>query len=203
MKTVYFRTLEEDDYILIHEWFNNDELRKLSVGLNRRLSLEEAKQWVLKRRGPLQYEVWWAICSCEDNRMVGYACLTSIHYINRSANFSGIVIGDPEYQDGFAWIESYQFILDYAFQRLNMNRLYGSYLADHVQTKIISDAFFFRTEGVHKDAIFKNGKYHDELDGAILAKEYHNHLNAGDYEIKAVIKRIAKLKKSLKTQSLK
>ena len=196
---VYFRTLEEEDYILIHKWYNDDDLKKLSVGLNRRLSLEEARQWVLKRRGPLQYEVWWAICSVKDNRLVGYASLNSIHYINRTAEFGGIVIGDPEFRDGLAWIQTYMFVFEYAFQRLNLNRLSGAYIEAHPQTSVISKAFFFQREGLRREAIFKNGKYYDLAESGILASEYYEHLQNGDYEIRNIIKRIAKISKELKT----
>lgn len=35
--TVYFRAFEEDDARFIYEWTNNDELKTLSIGLNRRI----------------------------------------------------------------------------------------------------------------------------------------------------------------------
>ena len=36
-KTVYFRSFEEDDASLIYKWMNDDELKSLSTGLNRRM----------------------------------------------------------------------------------------------------------------------------------------------------------------------
>ena len=41
-KTVYFRTFEENDADLIYQWMNDDELKKLSTGLNRRMCRDEA-----------------------------------------------------------------------------------------------------------------------------------------------------------------
>ena len=96
-KTVYFRTFEEEDAPLIYQWMNDDELKKLSVGLNRRMSREEALNWVRCRMEHDQYNYWWAICAKDTNKMIGYMSLNSIHYINRSADFGGIIIGDNNY----------------------------------------------------------------------------------------------------------
>lgn len=194
-KTVFFRTFEESDVNEIYKWMNDDELKKLSVGLNRRMSIEECRQWVLSRMNHSPYSAWWAICSIEDNKIIGYASLTDIHYINRSANFSGILIGDKNYQDGFAWIETYLFILEYAFERLNMNRLYGSRIIEHRATELISETMFLKEEGVLRQAIYKNGCYHDEIISSILASEYYEHKLNDEYNFNKVIKRLIRNKK--------
>ena len=113
-KTVYFRAFEESDAPLIYQWTNDDELKKLSVGLNRRICMDEALDWVKARMRHDPYQAWWAICAKDTNKMIGYMSLNNIHYINRSAEFGGIVIGDNDYRDGYAWIESYLFIYGYA-----------------------------------------------------------------------------------------
>lgn len=195
MSTIYFRTFEETDLDSIYQWMNDDDLKKLSVGLNRRMSREECRSWLTARINHSPYAEWWAICSCENNKMIGYACLTGIHYINRSADFSGIMICDKNYQDGVAWIETYLFILEYAFERLNMNRLYCHYLADHRLSSTMADAMFFTAEGIEREAIYKNGTYHDLVVSSILAREYYGHKNNKDFETKQVIKRLLKKSK--------
>lgn len=195
MDTLCFRTFEEEDWEKIYEWKNDDNQNNYNIGLNRRISKEEAKKWVIDRINYKPYEIWWAICTKKNNEIIGYVSLTNIHFINRSAHFSGIRIGDKNYQDGLAWIETYLFVLDYTFNKLNLNRLYGSKLKDHPHTNIISKAFFFNIEGIKKDAVYKNGKYHDLIDSALLAKDYFDHKDQGDYEVKKIIKRIINIKK--------
>lgn len=195
MKTVFFRTFEESDVDQIYEWMNDDNLKQLSVGLNRRMSKEECRQWILSRMNHSPYSVWWAICPIGENKIIGYACLTDIHYINRSANFSGIMIGDKAYQDAFAWIETYLFVLEYAFDRLNMNRLYGSHLREHSTTELMVKTLFFKDEGIQREAIFKNGSYHDVIISGILASEYYEHKTNNDYDFNMVIKRLVRNKK--------
>lgn len=195
MSTIYFRTFEETDLDNIYKWMNDDDLKKLSVGLNRRMSLEECRSWLSVRTNHSPYSEWWAICSCENNQMIGYACLTNIHYINRSADFSGIMICDKEYQDGLAWVETYKFILEYAFDRLNMNRVYGHYLADHKLSSSMSKAMFFTIEGIEREAIFKNSRYHDLVIASILANEYRKHKSNNEFDTKQIIKRLVRISK--------
>ena len=101
--------------------------------------------------------------------MIGYACLTDIHYINSSANFSGVVIGDRDYQDGLAWIETYLFIYEYVFERLNLHRLYGTAIDEHESTVLMRSVMFSTTEGVMRQATFKNGRYYDVSISSLLA----------------------------------
>lgn len=193
-KTVYFRTFEEEDAELIYKWMNDDDLKKFSVGLNRRMSKEESKKWVLSRKEHNPYQVWWAICACETNECIGYACLVNIHYINSSAETGAILIGDPDYNDGFAWIESVYHLFEYTFECLGLNRLYGESLVGHPVSNKIGALMFMKTEGVLRQAAFKNGRFYDLQYDAILKDEYFTHKEAGDYEIMNIIRRLRKLR---------
>lgn len=197
-KTVYFRTFEDEDAALIYQWMNDDQLKEMSIGLNRRICKEESIEWVSSRKRHNPYQVWFAICALDTNKMIGYMCLTDIHYINSSANFSGIIIGDSNYRDGQAYLESYLFMLEYVFERLNLNRMYGSALADHNVSVTMAEVMFQKTEAVLRQAIFKNGKYHDELICAILKEEYFKHKEDGDFEMSAILKRLLHVTKKNK-----
>ena len=192
-KTVFFRAFEEQDAELIYKWMNDHELKKLSTGLNRFMCRDEALDWVKARMRHQDYRVFWAICAKDTGKMIGYASLTDIHYINSSANFSGIVIGDKSYQDGLAWIETYLFVYEYVFERLNLNRLYGHAIDEHPSTILIRSVMFSKTEGVMRQAAFKNGRYYDVSISSILREEYFEHKAKGDYEIANVLKRFTKI----------
>ncbi|MBR3022703.1 MAG: GNAT family N-acetyltransferase [Bacteroidaceae bacterium] len=192
-KTVFFRSFEEEDAEIIYKWMNDHELKKLSTGLNRCMCKEEALDWVKARMRHQDYRVFWAICAKDSGKMIGYASLTDIHYINRSANFSGIVIGDKNYQDGLAWIETYLFVYEYVFERLNLNRMYGHAIDEHPSTILMRSVMFSTTEGVMRQAAFKNGRYYDVSISSILRDEYFEHKVNGDYEIDNVLKRLTRL----------
>ena len=57
-------------------------------------------------------------------------------------------------------------------------------------------AMFRHTEGIQREAIFDNGKYVDVHMSSLLAREYFEHKNNGDYEISKVIRRLTSAKKN-------
>lgn len=197
-KTVYFRAFEESDAPLIYQWTNDDELKKLSIGLNRRICMDEALDWVKARMRHNPYQTWWAICAKDTGKMIGYAYLTDIHYINSSANYGGIMIGDKEYQDGFAWIETYLFVHEYAFERLGINRLYGDAIVAHNTSNTMRKLMFWTTEGIKRQAVYKNGELYDVSIASILKEEYFQHKKNGDYEMPSILKHLRQLKKENK-----
>jgi RimJ/RimL family protein N-acetyltransferase len=144
------------------------------------------------------YKFWTIATNDDEKRIVGWVSLSEIDKANRSACFYGLVIGDEEYHDGFAWIESYLFIYEYAFERLGLNRVYGTRLMEHKQTKAMGLIMFSKREGVLRQAVYKNGQYHDLSIGSLLSSEYFEHKNNGDYEISAIIRRIKKARKEMK-----
>lgn len=191
VRTVFFRAFEEEDIESIYKWKNDDDLNKLTVGLNRKICRDDVAKWVRSKMPHNPYEVFWAICTNDESKkIIGYVQLTEIHFINSSANFSGIMIGDRDYRDGFAWIETYLFIMEYAFERLGLNRLYGSSIIGHKDSNGIGKFLFWKKDGVLRQAAFKNGKFCDLLVGSILKDEYFVHKQSGEYEIKSILKRI-------------
>jgi len=198
-KTVFFRTFEEEDIDAIYHWKNDDELNKMTVGLNRKICRDDVAKWVRSKMPHNPYEVYWAICANDETKkIIGYAQLTEIHFINSSANFSGIVIGDRAYQDGFAWIETYLFIMEYAFERLGLNRLCGSSILGHKDSNNIGKLLFWTKEGVLRQAVFKNGIYYDLNLGSILKNEYFSHKENGDFELRAILKRLRSIRQNNK-----
>ena len=194
-KTVYFRAFEEEDALLIHQWKNDDEINHLTLGLNKRTCLAEDLEWVKNRMRHDPFSAYWAVCTCETNEMIGWIGLSKIHFINRSAEAGGIVIGNKDYQDGFAWIEAELFMLEYVFERLGLNRFYGESLLGHKISNFVEDLMFMTREGVLRQAAFKNGRFYDISYAAILKDEYFAHKAAGDYELPAIIRRLKKLRK--------
>lgn len=196
-KTVIFRAFEEEDIDSIYQWKNDDELNKMTVGLNRKICRDDVAKWVRSKMPHNPYEVYWAICpKDEPQKIIGYAQLTEIHFINSSANFSGIMIGDKKYQDGFAWLETYLFVMEYAFEQLGLNRLFGASILGHKESNGIGKYLFWKKEGILRQAVFKSGQYYDLLLGSILKDEYFLHKDNGEFEIKSILKRIRSYKRN-------
>lgn len=199
MNTVTFRDFEERDIDFIYRCKNDEKLNELIVGQYHPFTYDEAVKWVHGCMGEHETYKFWAIATNdEEKRIVGWVSLSEIDKTNKSACFHGLVIGDEEFHDGFAWIESYLFVYEYAFERLGLNRVYGTRLMEHKQTQAMGLVMFSKQEGVLRQAAYKNGQYHDLSIGSLLSSEYFEHKNNGDYEIPAIIKRIKKARKEMK-----
>lgn len=197
--TVCFRDFEERDIDFIYKCKNDGKLNSMIVGQFKSFTYEDAQKWVHGCMGHHDEFIFWVIATNdEDRRIVGWAALSKIDKVNKSANTHSIVIADPEYNDGTAWIESILFMLEYAFERLNLHRVYGHSLVGHKISNMVEPLMFMQNEGILRDAVYKNGRYYDISCAAILRDEYFAHKEAGDYDMMKIIRRLRKIRKGSK-----
>lgn len=198
-KIVTFREFEEKDIDFIYKCKNDESLWNMTVGGFRKFSYEDAEKWVRGCMGNHEDFRFWAVCTNDDvRRVVGYVSITKISRINHSAQFGGIMIGDPAYQGGVAWIQIYQFVLEYVFEELGLNRLGGRAITEHPQTITMMEALLFQKEGVERQSVYQNGRYYDIQTHALLRKDYFEYKERGEYKFSSILKRIATLSKQNK-----
>ena len=189
-ETIYLRMLDANDWGKTYLWHNDVEIQKMTCGPIIMPSKEIEKQWALSKATHNRNEIYFAICSLDNDEMIGFASLNDINHLFRSCYWGGIVIGDKAYRSGTEYLQASLLILDYAFNRLNINRLTGSCLEEHLLTRSQMPALFFTQEGVGREAIIKNGKIYNEYHYSLLSKEYKEHLELGDYDLDQVMMRI-------------
>ena len=189
--TVTFREFQERDIDFVFQCKNDEKLNRMIVKQSGPFSREDAAKWVHGCMGEHKDFRFWAVCSNdEEQRIVGWVSLSSIDHSNKSACFHGIVIGDKDYNDGFAWIESYLFIMNYVFEVLSFNRLYGSSIIGNVDSNNAALVFLWTKEGVMRQAIHRDGVFYDVKMSSILRDEYLSRLSDGEYELKPILQRI-------------
>jgi RimJ/RimL family protein N-acetyltransferase len=171
--TVSFRDFEERDIDFIYKCKNDDKLNSMIVGEYHHFTYEEAAKWVHGCMGEHDTFKFWAICTNdEEQRIVGWVSLSQIDYENRSACHHGIVIGDKYYREGTAMFEGMLLSMEYAFVQLQLHRLYGSCLAEHKISPHMLNALGFTLEGKQRDAVYRNERYYDILNYAMLSNGY-------------------------------
>lgn len=197
-KAVLFRDFEERDVDFIYKCKNDEKLNSLIVGEFKPFSYEDAVKWVHGCMGEHETYKFWAICTNdEEKRIVGWLSISNIDKLNQKACFHGLVIGDTLYNDGFAWLESYLFIMHQAFDVYSLNRLYGIHISEHYTSLQAFELFYWKKEGTLREAIVKNGVKYDLNYGSILKREYYEHLAKNDYLTSNLILRIKKLRKKI------
>lgn len=194
--TVLFRDFEERDIDFVYQCKNDEKLNSLTVGQWHPFTYEEAEKWVHGCMGEHDTYKFWAICTNDDNkRIVGWAALSNIDIINKTANLHSLTIGDIKYRIGIPWIEAQIYCLSYAFEVLNINTLSECHFSDHPVSTVMSPVLFFNLDKIERNAVEKNGFFHDLEYYTLSRKVYEEHKAKGDYEFMAILTRYAQLKR--------
>ena len=183
--TIYLRLMELQDYETTYPWRNDYNIQKMTCGPLR--SVDNT------------HDIYLAVCMIENDKMIGYTSINDINFVNRSCDIGGIVIGDKDYRDGNAVVEVYLLLLAYIFDQLNMHRTYAYYLDFHKMSAACLEATFYQIEGCKRQAIYKDGTYHDMIRAGLMRDEYYNHKDNGEYDFFQTLKRLVSvLRKSKK-----
>ena len=196
--TVCLRGFEERDIDFIYKCKNDEKLNSMIVGSSRVFSYEDATKWVHGCMQDSHSFKFWAVCTNdEEMRIVGWVSLSQIDQENHSACHHGIVIGDKDYRDGTAMFEAMLLSMEYAFCKLKLHRLYGSCLSEHKVSPHMLNSLGFTLEGTQRDAVYRNERYYDILDYAMLEDDYRSLIGSGAFDIEQLIMRfISSMKRS-------
>jgi len=107
----------------------------------------------------------------KQEKHIGNLNLESIDWISRSA-VGGIMIGDKEeWNQGYA-TEAEKLLLAHAFGALNLNRIHAHIVAGNAGSVRAAEKAGFQKEGVLREHLFKNNRYHDVIAVGILKQDW-------------------------------
>jgi RimJ/RimL family protein N-acetyltransferase len=199
-KVVYLRMIEPKDAELTYKWHNDYEMQKMTCGPIRFVSMEIEKNWVVSKTSSNARDIYLSICLNETDEMIGLISINDIDLLNQKCVCGGIVIGNKEYRDGVAYREALKIMRTYVFEQLNMNKLTGSCLEEHILSRADMESAGYKLEGVLRNDVYKNGRFHNVLRYSLLREEYEAMKNLYDDDDKYVLhfaKTIRKIKKEL------
>jgi ribosomal-protein-alanine N-acetyltransferase len=168
---IYLRAFEIEDYKKINQWRKDAEMNKLTTSPKRFVSSEVEKRWVEEKIFS-QNERYLAICLLSNDTIIGYMSLIDIDMLNRTAFWSGYRIGDKENREKGYGSQAAMLLLEYAFEELGMNRVYGESLEDNKVSLKICESLGFKREGVLRNHVFKNNAFHNIVPLGKLKEEY-------------------------------
>ncbi len=167
---VYCRGLTEEDAAAMSEWLNDDEVTSLLFQGLRPLSARAVWEiWSKESQDPNTISL--AVCRKADDAFVGTTGVYQIQWVTRSAEFR-VFIGDKRFWNQGAGTECARLMAQYAFQKLNMNRVWlGVNAANERAVRAYEKAGFAR-EGVLRQEQYRNGQYYDVIRMGMLRDEY-------------------------------
>lgn len=177
-KIVTLRAIEREDMELLRGMLNDPELEGKVVGWSFPVSKVAQEKWyerTLNDNRNLRF-----IITTENDGAIGLATLTNIDWKNRTATH-GIKLFKKEVRSKGIGTDTVMSIMRYAFDELQLHKLEGSWLPYNIPSKNMYMKLGWTVEGIKRECIFKNGKYHDLEIVGILKDDYYTILNKTNY----------------------
>ena len=120
-------------------------------------------------------DVMFAMIEKKTGSHIGNIKLGGINWIHRYADL-GIMIGDKKYWGKGCGAAACMLLLEYAFNRLNLNKVFLGIYATHKHAIKTYQKAGFRIEGKLKNMLIIDGEYTDKVLMGILNSEYNKNI---------------------------
>ena len=153
------------------KWLNDWELRRLlAPQLPHPFTMEDEESWFSSLRNDRDARVF-AILTRAEGRLLGNCGLHRIDWTNRDALF-GIFIGDKNDRGKGYGTDATRALLRYAFEEAGLRRIELEVFSFNTSAIRLYEKIGFRMEGTRRQALFREGAWHDEHIMAILRDDW-------------------------------
>jgi len=168
---IHLRELSRHDLPILNRWRNDPDLIRMLGSNFLFIAPEIDERWFDQYCGQRDRAVRLAIVTPDGDEFIGCVNLTNIHPINRSAEFS-IMIGTEQHRGkGIGELATKQ-MLRHGFDDLNLARIYLYAVSYNTRAIELYRRIGFQMEGTLRAALFKNGRFEDEVLMSMLRDEY-------------------------------
>lgn len=175
-KKLYLRPLEESDINQRYlNWINNSKVaRFLEVNLFPITKIELMAFYKQQKKSKI--DIIFAIVAKNKDMHIGNIKLGNINYVHRYADL-GIMIGERDFWDRGYGQEAINLLLNYAFNRLNLNKVILGVYGNHRAAIKCYRKIGFKVEGKIRKLLYFEGKYVDKIIMGISKKEFLSSIN--------------------------
>jgi RimJ/RimL family protein N-acetyltransferase len=172
-KSVLLRPFKRSDISCFLKWFNDPEVVQY---LDMYLPMTEmSEEKFIEELGTTRArsDVLFVVEAIEGDstKPIGNCGLHQINPKDHDAIF-GIIIGEKDYWSKGYGVEAARLLIDYGFQQLNLHRISSAAVAFNERSINLHKKLGFKEEGRLRQAMFKNGQYHDRLEFGLLREEW-------------------------------
>lgn len=172
---VRLREYRKEDVKLAQSYLNDREIRKLlNPGIPYPLTFGDEEKWV-ESLSSQNDRYSFAIETLDDNKYIGGCGINDIDWKN-SVAIIGIVIGDKEYWGKGYGTDAMKLLISFVFEQMNLNKIKLHVFSFNERAIKCYEKCGFTKEGVLREEIFSDGKYHDDIVMGFLKTEYYNSL---------------------------
>jgi len=167
---VYLRSLEIDDYALLHKWRNDEEIGRYFSGTRLFTSTLNEKKWIEEKIFD-KMNVSCMICLKESDEAIGCVFLNNIDYLNRSGHCPTFIGAKEHWGKGYA-TDARILILKHAFHDKGLERIWAHVHDDNLASLRMLEKCNFKKEGILRRGSFVCGEFKDFVVLSILRKEF-------------------------------
>ncbi len=167
---VELRRHDRDNYPLYARWYGDEEIWRLTSWAPEPLQREAVERLFEDRKSSPANDSF-AIHRMGDEEPIGVIGLMNLSKANASADLS-IIVGAAEDRDKGLGTEAIRVILRYAFEDLGLQRVDLSVFEFNELAIRAYEKLGFQREGRVRQAVRRDGKFHDAILMRILASEW-------------------------------
>jgi ribosomal-protein-alanine N-acetyltransferase len=172
-KKIYLRALEVNDLNASYlAWLNDREVNAHNSHAIFPAGIRDLQRYY-DALATDKEKVILAIIDKQTNLHIGNLSLQNINWVYRSAEFA-ILLGDKSFWKKGIATEAAGLMVDYAFRRLNLHRVYCATSSENKGMQGLAGKLKMQKEGVRRDDIYKEGSYHDIIEYGVLRDEFYS-----------------------------
>lgn len=168
-KKVYLRPIDTGDTETYFQQLFHPQTRKWT-GTQKHFTRNQIERYI-EGKAQDTSSILLLIALTETDEVIGDIALQDIDSYNRSAGIR-ISIDSSKNQGKGCGTEALNLMLDYGFGIVNLHRIELNVFAYNERALHVYEKIGFKKEGVQKEALYYNHKYHDSILMAILEHEY-------------------------------
>ncbi|MBE7728118.1 MAG: GNAT family N-acetyltransferase [Enterocloster aldenensis] len=167
--TVILRAIEETDLPFLQEMMNDPGIEKMTGGSCFPVSYDRQKHWFESYNQQAELRLMIQI---KGGFTIGCIMLTNIDWKNRSAELAQKTKATQEQRVEHDIWDAMMGFLNYAFNELNLNCVYGTVLEYNYLSRKLAKRCGLKEEGILRDRVFKNGRYHNLIPNSVIKKDF-------------------------------
>lgn len=172
---IFLRELTSKDIDVINQWRNDPSTVDMLGAPFRFINKEVDELWFENYLKNRSNNVRLAICETGTGLTLGAAYLLNIDWLSRNAEYA-IWLGNKNNRGNGIGTKVTKLVLKHAFNDLNLHRIYLTLLESNFVALSLYGNMGFIKEGLLRDAIFKNGAYHNLITMSILNYDFNKNL---------------------------
>lgn len=178
-RKVLLRAIEEDDLEMLRDMANDSEIERLVCGFSYPVSKYQQRKWFEEVSNDKQ-NVRYVIETKEDGA-VGFASIMAINWKN-STCLVGLKLCNKNLKSKGIGSDTVMTIMRYIFDELQLNRAGVNIIEYNVASmNLFYNKLGWKQEGIKRQFIFNNGKYHNLMEYGFLKNEYYELVNRIHY----------------------